>query len=333
MIKAVRDYFQQQARLSAKVDEISAQLDRAIAARADHLIPTEPSKAEDQLQMLEGTPYSRYAIPVEYLPSRDFTPRWGYSRPTEPILTQWFAKHSGAYRQILQEMRDNAPKLADIPQDFDEANLPSPAWGGVPYAPFDSLALYTMIQKFRPRTYLEIGSGITTAFAYRAIQDAGLQTRIVSIDPQPRTTIDAICDEVIREGLETCDISIFEQLEEGDIVFLDGSHRSFMNSDVTVFMIDILPRLRPGVVVHVHDITLPWDYPSSFQNWYWNEQYILAVYMMGNRSRIDPIFPTTFVCRDEALAAAFETPFLDLGVLNEGWRGGGAMWFTHTGPA
>lgn len=291
---------------------------------------TDPQNAGDKLQILEGTPYSRYAIPVEYLPSRDFTPRWGYSRPTEPILTRWFANNAGNYREILEEMRENAPHLANIPLDFDEANLPSPAWGGVPYAPFDGLALYTMVKKFRPQTYLEIGSGITTAFAYRAINDAGLTTRIVSIDPEPRAAIDSICDEVVRQGLETCELSVFESLEAGDILFFDGSHRSFMNSDVTVFMIDILPRLRPGVVVHVHDITLPWDYPPSFRNWYWNEQYILAVYMMGNRARIDPIFPTSFVCQDEAFASHFAKPFLELGELNGGWRGGGAMWFTHT---
>jgi hypothetical protein len=229
-------------------------------------------------------------------------------------------------------MRENAPFLADIPLNFDEANLPLPAWGGVPYAPFDSLALYTMVRKYKPRTYLEIGSGITTAFVHRAVRDAGLPTRIMSIDPEPRTSIDSICDDVIREGLETCDLGVFEQLEAGDILFLDGSHRSFMNSDVTVFMIDILPRLRPGVIVHVHDITLPWDYPPVFQNWYWNEQYILAVYLMGNRRRIDPIFPTFFVCRDEAFASSFTDPFLDLGILNDGWKGGGAIWFTHTEP-
>lgn len=294
---------------------------------------TDSQKSGDDLEILEGTPYSRYAIPLEYLPSRDLSPRWGYSRPTEPTLTNWFASNAANYRAILEEMRENARWLADIPAEFDEANLPSPAWGGVPYAPFDGLALYTMVRKFQPRTYLEIGSGITTAFAHRAANDAGLRTRIVSVDPEPRAAIDAICDEVVRQGLETCDLGMFEALEAGDILFIDGSHRAFMNSDVTVFMIDILPRLRPGVVVHVHDILLPWDYPHSFRHWYWNEQYMLAVYMMGNRARIDPVFPTSFVCRDQAFESHFETPFLDLAELNSGWRDGGAMWFSHTAPA
>ena len=103
-----------------------------------------------------------------------------------------------------------------------------------------------------------------------------------------------------------------------------------MNSDVSVFFIDVLPRIKPGVIVHIHDIALPWDYDAFFKNWYWNETYLLAVYMMGNMHRIRPIAPTAFLCRDELFAAHFQTPILDLGKYNDGWRGGGAMWFTHT---
>jgi hypothetical protein len=187
-----------------------------------------------------------------------------------------------------------------------------------------------MVQSHKPQLYLEIGSGITTCFTHRAIRDANLATRIISIDPQPRAKIDSICDEIIRDGLETCDLALFDRLQSGDILFFDGSHRVFMNSDVTVFMIDVLPRLKPGVIVHVHDINLPWDYPASFRNWYWSEQYILAVYLMANKGRINPLLPTTFVCRDDAFFAEFAEPLLDLGELNDGWRGGGAMWFTHT---
>ena len=79
--------------------------------------------------ILEGTPYSRYAIPIEYPPSRDWQPRWGYSRSREPILDQWFRAHIEDYRQFIGRMRHNAPILANVPRIFDEANLPQPAWG------------------------------------------------------------------------------------------------------------------------------------------------------------------------------------------------------------
>jgi len=134
----------------------------------------------------------------------------------------------------------------------------------------------------------------------------------------------------VREGLETCDIALFDRLQPGDIVFLDGSHRVFMNSDVTVFMIDVLPRLKPGVLVHVHDIALPWDYPDMFVDWYWSETYILAAYLIGARDRVRPVFPTAWVCRNPQFDAWFARPLVDLGGGNAAWRDGGSMWFTHT---
>ncbi|HVH75856.1 MAG TPA: glycosyltransferase 61 family protein [Stellaceae bacterium] len=285
----------------------------------------------DEIVQLPGSRYARYALPLDYPPSRDLRPRWGNTHPPIAALYDWFSAHAAEYDAFLEEMARSVPHLASIPRDFSPDQLPEPAWFEVPFAPFDSLALYTMVRLRRPRTYIEIGSGISTCFAAKAVRDHGLETRIVSIDPQPRAAIDGICDEVIREGLETCDLGIFTDLRAGDIVFIDGSHRSFMNSDVTVFMIDVLPRLRPGVVVHLHDITLPWDYPDMFVDWYWNEQYLLAAYMIGARERLDPILPTQFVCRDPRFAERQARPFIDFGDddLNSAWRGGGSMWFAH----
>jgi hypothetical protein len=77
------------------------------------------------------------------------------------------------------------------------------------------------------------------------------------LDPEPRAQIDALCDTSIRRRLEDCDLSMFDQLEAGDILFFDGSHRVFTNSDVTVFFLELMPRLKPGVIVHIHDIFLP----------------------------------------------------------------------------
>jgi hypothetical protein len=316
--------------LSRLVPRVRRVADWLARMAGEESLPSEVKPPLHDLEILPGTPYSRYATPLEYLPSRSFAPRWGASHPPIPELETWFRAHAPAYHALIQENRVSARALAGIPIEFDESNLPSPAWHGVPYAPFDSATLYTMVRKYRPRTYLEIGSGITTCFAHRAIGDAGIDTRIVSIDPEPRASIDAICATVIRDGLETCDLSIFEALAANDILFFDGSHRSFMNSDVTVFFIDILPRLKPGVVVHIHDIMLPYDYPDSFKHWYWNEQYLLAVYLMGNIDRLIPLGPTAFICRDQEFVSDLAEPMLDLGHYNDGWRGGGAMWFTHT---
>ncbi len=301
-------------------------------ASADKGVPALVAMTASRNAMLPGTEYSRYAIPLDYLPSRDLRPRWGGMHPPIGPIATWIAEHDADYHRILRAMSDRAGLLAKIPLQFDRGAV-DPAWLDVPFAPFDSAALYTLIGETRPRIYLEIGSGVTTAFARRSIKDHSLPTRIISIDPEPRAAIDAICDEVVRQGLETCDVTLFDTLQAGDILFMDGSHRVFMNSDVTVFMIDVLPRLKPGVLVHVHDITLPWDYPDMFINWYWSEAYILAAYLIGARDRVLPVFPTAWVCRAQQFRRWFERPLVDLGAGNDGWRGGGSMWFTHAHKA
>ena len=277
---------------------------------------------------LPGTEYARYTLPLDYMPSRDLRPRWGEAvGPIAPIA-EWLAESDLDYRRVLHAMTERKSMLARIPMEFSP-DSPEPAWLGVPFAAFDSAALYTLIGMYRPRCYLEIGSGISTTFARRSVLDHGLSTRIVSIDPDPRAAIDQICDEVIRKGLENCEMERFSALQANDIVFLDGSHRVFMNSDVTVFMIDVLPRLAPGVLVHIHDIALPWDYPDMFIHYYWSEAYIVAAYLIGARERVKPVFPTSWICRRPEFASWYSPPLVDLGTHNDSWRGGGSMWFTH----
>ncbi len=307
-------------RRTVRTDEMPERPERIERAQLDR----------SALEILPGTPYSRYAIPLEYPPSRSFVPRWGYSQGRIEGLAQWFAAHNGDYREFLAELRKL--DLSHIPISLSPAAPLVPAWLGGPITAFDSLALYAMVRKHTPKLYLEIGSGMTTCFARQAITDAKLPTKVVSIDPQPRREVDAICDHTIRDGLETCDLSTFDQLEAGDILFLDGSHRSFMNSDVTVFFIDVLPRIKSGVIVHVHDILLPWDYPESFKNWYWNEQYMLAVYMMCAKATLYPVLPTSWITRCSELSEFFQHPFIDLGSeeANQSWKHGGSMWFTKT---
>lgn len=295
---------------------------------ARQLLAAARGEARPLLDFLPGSGQARVALPLDYPPSRAHAPRWGFARPPIAALEAWFAAHEPAYRRFYGEMCAAARDLADLPRRPDPARA-APAWTGVALGPFDSLALYTMLKTRRPGRYLEIGSGVSTGFARRAIADHGLETRLVSIDPAPRAAIDDLCDEVIRDGLEACDPALFDRLAPGDILFLDGSHRAFMNSDVTVFMIDILPRLRPGVIVHVHDIHLPYDYPPQFADWHWNEQYLLAVYLMAAMARLDPLLPTAFICRDARLADLLDRPPLDLGSDNPLWRSSGSLWFTH----
>jgi len=151
--------------------------------------------------------------------------------------------------------------------------------------------------------------------ARRAIADRKLRTKLVSIDPQPRAEIDTLCDEVIRKPLEQCDLAIFRRLKRGDILFLDGSHRCFMNSDVTVFFLEILPRVESGVLLHIHDIFLPEDYvPSWLQRYYphryWSEQYVLAASLLAGHAGYEIVLPSHYVGMNPRLSAVLE-PFWD----------------------
>lgn len=286
-------------------------------------------RAVGRLKVLEGSEYAAYLLPVDYPPSRDLRPRWGHGRPPHAGLVELLERWRPGYRQLFTELRALAPHFRRIPIHFEPRTAPTPGWVGGPINALDLALLYAFIVRSRPKKYVEIGSGLTTCFARRAIADHGLSTRVISIDPAPRSEVDAICDRVVRAGLETADLALFDELEAGDIVFMDGSHRSFMNSDVTVFMLDVLPRLRPGVIVHVHDVVLPVDYPDSFRAWYWNEQYILAVYLLAARDRIEVLMPSYFASQDPALRALLEPPPVDLGANAEAFRNGGSMWFTH----
>jgi hypothetical protein len=145
----------------------------------------------------------------------------------------------------------------------------------------------------------------------------------VSIDPGPREAVAGLCDEVVAQPLETTDLSRFEALAEGDVVFLDGSHRTFMNSDATVFFLDVLPRLRPGVLVGVHDILLPEDYPPAWRHWHYSEQYLLAAYLLAGAPWLEPFLAARYASTHPELSHVLDALWDRIGVAE---RGGFAFW-------
>jgi hypothetical protein len=268
---------------------------------------------------------------LHYPPSYELKPRWGYSRPVHRGLSELFARHAADYERILTDLSALLPNFQQIRRCFFNDSTGEPGWMGGAINPIDTGLLYHFVTKLQPKTYLEIGSGLTTLFAARAKADRRLRTRIVSVDPDPRAEVDARCDEVIRAPLELCDLSLFDRLEPGDIVFMDGSHISLMNSDVTVFMLDVVPKLKPGVVIHVHDVHLPYDYPDMFLKWYWHEQYILASYLLGAAERIEVLMPSRYAAEGPN-APELLRPLIDSGLADSPahWLSGGSLWFTHT---
>lgn len=244
-------------------------------------------------------------------------PRWDEERG-HPQLTKIIGDSEALYRETLGAIMERVPELKRIPVTTTDPLCPR--WVNGFFPALDAIALYHFIAEHRPARYLEIGSGNSTMFARRAVADHGLSTRITSIDPLPRAEIDSLCDEVIREPLETASLGLFSSLQAGDVLFFDGSHRSFMNSDVTVFFLDVLPRLAPGVLVQIHDIYLPSDYIRRIgtEHWY-NEQYLLGAYLLGGGRNVEIILPNYWITSQPRFVDERAALWDGLGFA---WRGG-----------
>ncbi len=228
-------------------------------------------------------------------------PRYDIANP-HPQLRKIIADRSDVYADQLARFLDFTPDMLRIPKSVPQGSS-EPSWLN-PYQPvLDAVALYCFVAMTNPRLYLEVGSGYSTSFVRRAISDHHLRTRIVSIDPHPRAEIDALCDTVIRSPLENCNLTVFDELHEGDILFIDSSHRCFMNSDVTVLFLEVLPKLPRGILVQVHDIFLPYDYPQEWIERYYAEQYLLACYLLAGFPKFEIMLPNFFVANDPRLSA------------------------------
>lgn len=232
-------------------------------------------------------------------------PRYGWGKPAHPKLATLIGEGRDRYVALLREFLDHREALRRIahhPQE-DAAGVPQPAWINGTFPGLDAVSLYGLIARHRPERYYEVGMGSSTLFARQAINDQGLDTELVSIDPYADPATGAVCSRQLREPLEDMNLSLFDQLQAGDMLFVDNSHRVFMNSDVTVFFLDILPRLAPGVIVGLHDIALPWDYPPEWVERYYSEQYMLAVWLLagGHRSRV--LLPNAWISMEEAVVS------------------------------
>jgi len=243
---------------------------------------------------IEDVAYPEYPVMLEY--PIDPRPRWGNGRPAHAALHRMLQREDERYQATLRSFERFRPLLINIA--LDDSPSSEPIWKNSYFSALDAIALYGMLGSHNPSHYLEIGSGYSTKFARRAIRDLKLRTRITSVDPAPRTEIDIICDELIREPVENVPIEFLTRLQSGDVLFMDNSHRVFMNSDVTVLFLEVLPRLPAGVIVHVHDVFLPYDYPVSWAKRHYSEHYLLAAFLLAECPWIEVLLPNAYVSQE-----------------------------------
>lgn len=229
-------------------------------------------------------------------------PRYGYGRPLHARLAQLIDARRDCYRALLESFLLFKADIWRIGNTAHE-NPRTPIWINGFLPGLDAISLYALIRLHRPRLYIEIGSGHSTRFARRAIEDGQLDTKIVSVDPHPRVDIGAVADRSIQQAVEDMPLDLFESLQAGDILFVDNSHRAFSNSDVTVVFLDIIPQLKPGVLVHFHDIFLPADYPPHWNDRYYSEQYLLACHLLAPTQSFEILLANAFISIDSELSS------------------------------
>jgi Methyltransferase domain len=240
-------------------------------------------------------------------------PRYGWGKASHRMLYEAISANRAQYGSYIQALRSFKDGLANIPST--EEDPLSPYWSNRYMRGLDAAALYAFPKLFGSQLYLEIGSGNSTKFVKRSVIDNRLKTKIISIDPFPRAEVDSLCDEVVRKPLETVDLELFDQLEEGDILMVDCSHRTFQNSDATVVFLEILPRLKPGVMIYIDDIYLLDDYPPHWSPRYYSEAYLLAVLLLSDRqNRYEILLPGWFICLEDELGKMVEESWKEIGL-------------------
>lgn len=158
----------------------------------------------------------------------------------------------------------------------------------------DGEILYCMLRLLRPRKIFEIGAGYSTYLSAQALQknmeETNIQAELIVCEPFPNKIISqgfSGLSKLIVEKIQKIPLAEFNMLNENDVLFIDSSHMLKIGSDVQYEYLEILPRLKKGVIVHIHDIFLPAEYPKKWilnDYRFWNEQYLLQAFLSFNDS-------------------------------------------------
>lgn len=205
----------------------------------------------------------------------------GFDLRVEPALA-WLKQLSQKYGQEYNAF----PKECTDPRNYYLNNSA--------FASGDAEVLYAILRDLRPRKMIEIGSGYSTLLTCEALRvnsnDASnYRCEFTAIEPFPPAFISPPPPEVTRferRPVQQVPVQLFSSLEAGDVLFIDSSHAAKIGSDVVHEYLTIMPNLAPGVVVHIHDIFIPAEYPRWWINearFFWNEQYMLEAFLNYNR--------------------------------------------------
>ena len=220
----------------------------------------------------------------------------------EPLFNRKYLRHSLRDDRNLPAIDFNDKEQLQILEKFDytdellkfplekNSNERQYSYNEGAFLSGDAEYLYNMIRLFKPKKIIEIGSGNSTMMAENAIkanclESAQYRCEHICIEPYEMQWLSEIGVSVVRKKVEEVDISLFKELSENDILFIDSSHIIRPQGDVLFEYLEILPILKKGVIIHVHDIFTPKDYLDEWfgQN-FWNEQYLLEAFLSFNEN-------------------------------------------------
>jgi hypothetical protein len=187
----------------------------------------------------------------------------------------------------------------------------------------DALVAYCMVRHFQPRLIIEVGSGYSSLIIGEALTK-NRNSSVICIEPFPldflRQGFPGL-DSLMEKKVEEVDLEFFLQLDSGDILFIDSSHTVKIGGDVNYLFLEVLPRLKPGVIVHVHDIFFPFDYRRDWvlgELRFWTEQYLLQAFLTFN-FEFEVLMGNSYLAHRHM--EDFKATFT-----NSPWWGGGSFW-------
>jgi hypothetical protein len=225
------------------------------------------------------------------------------------------------FPQFESEYSRFAHQPTESPYDFYFEN---PMFSGT-----DALVLYGMLRHFKPRRVLEVGSGFSSRVTAKALMANGAGD-LVCIEPYPQDVLRQefpTLTQLIEKEVQQVNLTVFQNLEANDVLFIDSSHVVRIGGDVDYLFLEVLPRVAPGVIIHVHDIYLPLPGRRDWvleERRFWNEQQLLQAFLTCN-SDFEVLFANAYASRKfpDKLKAAFPT---------SPWWGGGSFWMRRRLP-
>ncbi|HEY3661439.1 MAG TPA: class I SAM-dependent methyltransferase [Candidatus Udaeobacter sp.] len=210
----------------------------------------------------------------------------------------------------LDLLRNHFPKFRG---EYNNLAVEPPPGQKRPFHGVDALAAYCMVRHFQPRLIIEVGSGFSSLVLGQAAAK-NKNTRLICIDPFPGellrgdNSVPAL-QSLTESKVQNVDVEFFSQLGSGDILFIDSSHTVKIGGDVNYLFLEVLPRLNPGVIVHVHDIFFPFEYRRDWvldEFRFWTEQYLLQAFLTFN-SEFEVLLASYYLSHyhEEDLRAAF----------------------------